>query len=90
MTKMSLYGHKGLELLREGILVFRLVRDELKGALYLVDLVEKRYRLKRKKERREKKREGKLKGFVQERFVALPTIFLHFSWSQAQWRARVG
>ena len=41
MTKMPLYGHKGLELLREGILVFRLVRDELKRALYLVDFLEK-------------------------------------------------
>ena len=35
MTKMPLYGHKGLELLREGILVFRLVRDELKGGFIL-------------------------------------------------------
>ena len=35
MTKMPLYGHKGLELVREGLLVFRLVRDELKEGFLL-------------------------------------------------------
>ena len=35
MTKMPLYGHKGLELVREGILVIRLVRDKIKKVFIL-------------------------------------------------------
>ena len=58
MTKMPLYGHKGLELLREGILVFRLVRDELKGGFVLRGFCRKEYRLKRKKEEKRKERKS--------------------------------
>ena len=83
MTKMPLYGHKGLELLREGILVFRLVRDELKGGFILSGFCRKEYRLKRKKEGREKKR-GKTEGFGFEDSVCgspnhFPSFFLRLS-----------
>ena len=57
MTKMPLYGHKGLELVREGILVIRLVRDKLKKGFILGGFCREKHRLKRKKEGRERKRE---------------------------------
>ena len=55
MTKMPLYGHKGLDLVREGILVIRLVRDKIKKVFILSGFCRENHRLKRKKERREKK-----------------------------------
>ena len=60
MTKMPLYGHKGLELVREGILVFRLVRDKLKRGFILSGIYrESVLAVERKKEKKEKGKKEK-------------------------------
>ena len=82
MTKMPLYGHKGLELLREGILVFRLVRDKLKRGFILSGFCRKRVKAEKERKKEEKGKERKAEGFCSKESVCgSPSISLHFSWS---------
>ena len=80
MTKMALQGQKGSELVKRAFWSLGFFRDKLKGALYLVELVEKELRLKKKERRKKKEKKEKQRGFVsKERFVVLPPFpFIFF------------